>query len=101
MTRPWRIARNTGIGLLAFVAVLLVSVIIVVQTEWFRNFVREKIISATETGTGGRVEVGRFTFSWRAMEAVVTDFVIHGKEPAGADPFVRASRVQVNIRLFT
>ena len=101
MTRPWRIARNIGIGLAGLIAVVVVAAILVVQTDWFRNYVREKIITATEEGTGGRVEVGSFSFSWRALEAVVSDFVIHGKEPAGAAPFVRASRVQVNLRLFT
>jgi translocation and assembly module TamB len=101
MTKPWRIARNVGIGLAAFIAVVVVAAILVVQTDWFRNYVRQKIITATEEGTGGRVEVGSFAFNWRALEAIVSDFVIHGKEPAGAEPFVRASRVQVNLRLFT
>ncbi len=101
MTRPWRIARNLGLGLVALVAVVAIASILVVQTDWFRNWVREKIITATEEGTGGKVEVGAFSFRWRALEAIVSDFVIHGKEPPGAAPFVRASRVQVNLRLFT
>jgi translocation and assembly module TamB len=101
MTKPWRIARNIGIGLAGLVAVVVVAAILIVQTDWFRNYVREKIITATEEGTGGRVEVGSFSFSWRALEAVVSDVVIYGKEASGAAPFVRASRVQVNLRLFT
>ena len=101
MSRPIRILRNVGIGLAGFILIALVAALIVVQTSWFRNFVREKIISATEEGTGGRVEVGSFSFGSKALEAVVTDFVIHGKEPTGAAPFVRAARVQVNLRLFT
>jgi len=32
---------------------------------------------------------------------VVTGFVIHGKEPQGVAPWVRAARVRVNMRLFT
>ena len=78
-----------------------IAAILIVQTDWFRNYVRETIITATGSGTGGKVEVGSFTFNWRALEAIVSDFVIHGKEPAGAPPFVRVARVQVNIRLFT
>ena len=101
MTRPWRIARNVGIGLASLIAVILVAAMLLVQTHWFRNYVREKIIAATEEGTGGRVEVGSFSFSPRALEAVVSDFIIHGKEPAGATPFVRVSRVQVNLKLLT
>src|SRR5262245_34086160 len=85
-------------GLLALIAICAA---VAVQTDWFRNFVRRKIVTATETGTGGRVEIGSFSFSpWR-LEAVVTDFVIHGKEPKDAAPFVRVARAQVNLRLFT
>jgi translocation and assembly module TamB len=90
-----------AIGLAALVAVLVIAVILIVQTDWFRNYVRQTIISATEEGTGGEAEIGSFTFDWRKLEAIVTDFVIHGKEPQGAKPFARVARVQVNLRLFT
>ena len=88
MTRPVRIVRNIGIGLVGLILLLGIAAIIIVQTGWFRNYVRETIISATESGTGGRVEVGSFSFNWRALEAVVSEFVIHGKEPSGSAPFV-------------
>src|SRR5690242_14128347 len=101
MTRPWRIARNIGIGLAGLIAVVVVAAILIVQTDWFRNFVRGKIIAATEEGTGGRVEVGSVSFSPRALEGIISDFIIHGKEPAAAAPFVRISRIQVNLRLLT
>jgi hypothetical protein len=101
MSRPLRILRNVAIGLAALIAVLVVAVILIVQTDWFRNYVRETIMTSTEAGTGGEVEVGSFTFDWRKLEAIVTDFVIHGKEPQGSKPFARVARVQVNLRLFT
>src|SRR5437762_795089 len=100
MTRRTKLLR-IGLGLLGLILLLGVAVVVVVQTDWFRNYVRQKIITATEEGTGGRVEIGSFSFSPRRLEAVVTDFVIHGTEPAEAAPFVRAARVQVNLRLFT
>jgi translocation and assembly module TamB len=81
--------------------VILGIAVIVVQTDWFREYVRQKIITATETGTGGRVEIGSFSFNPGRMEAVVTNFVIHGKEPQGAAPWIRVARVQVNLRLLT
>ena len=31
----------------------------------------------------------------------MTNFVIHGEEPAGAPPYLRADRVQMDIGLFT
>lgn len=101
MTRPWRLARNAAIGLAGLAVLLGIAAFFIVQTGWFRDYVRAKIISATEDGTGGRVEIGSFQFDVTHLRAVVTDFVIHGKEPAGADPLVRAARVQLDIRLLT
>ena len=54
MTRPMRILRNIGIGLAAFAMLVVIAGVLVVRTGWFRNYVREKVITATEEGTGGR-----------------------------------------------
>ena len=101
MTRPARIIRNIAIGVAALFIVAIVAAVFVVQTDWFRAYVKQKIIASTEENTGGKVNIDTFTFDWRQMRAVVTGFVIHGYEPAGAAPFLSAQRVQVDIRLFT
>ena len=101
MSRRIRILRNVTFGLVGFALVAFLATITIVQTDWFRNYVRNQIITATDDGLGGKTEVGSFSFNWRSLEAIITDFVIHGKEPAGAAPLVRAARVQVNLRLFT
>jgi translocation and assembly module TamB len=84
----------------AFLLVLVGAAQVVLQTGWFRAYVKQKIISSTEDATGGKVEIGSFSFDPTHLRAVVTDFVIHGGEPAGAAPFLRASRVEVDLRLF-
>ncbi len=101
MSKPARIVRNIAIGVVALLVVLTVVATFVVQTDWFRAYVKQKIITSTEDSTGGKVEVNSFAFDWRHMRAVITGFVIHGNEPAGAAPFLSAQRVQVDIRLFT
>ncbi len=101
MTRRVKMLRNIGIGLAALLIVLVVASIRIVQTEWFRSYVKQKIIASTEESTGGRVEIGSFQFDWRHLEAVVTGFVLHGNEPAGARPFLRAPRIRLDLRLFT
>ncbi len=101
MTKPARIIRNIAIGGVAFLLVFTTAAILVVQTDWFRGYVKQKIIVSTEESTGGNVDVDSFTFDWRHMRAVVMGFVIHGNEPAGTAPFLRAGRVQLDIRLFT
>ncbi len=101
MSGRMKTVRNAAIGLVALIVLLLAGTILTVRTDWFRNFVRQKIITATEEGTGGKVEIGSFEFAWSRLRAVVTDFVIHGNEPAGSDPFVRAARVELDLRLLT
>ena len=96
-----RLLIKIAIGLVAFVALAAIGAILVVQTDWFRDYVKRKIIASTEEGTGGAVEVGSFQFDWKHLRAVVTGFVIHGSEPRGAAPFVAARRVQLDLRLFT
>jgi translocation and assembly module TamB len=101
MSRPMRILRNVAIALGALFLVLALAGVLVVRSAWFQNYVKQAIITSTEDSTGGKVEIGTFHFEWRHLTAVVTDFVIHGAEPAGAAPLARAARVQLNLRLFT
>ncbi len=74
MTRGRRIALWIGGGLLGLIAVVVVGAIIVVQTDWFRQFVRDKIIAVTEESTGGKVDIARFDFDWTHLRATVTGF---------------------------
>jgi translocation and assembly module TamB len=101
MTRGWRIARNIALGMAALLVVVVVAAWFAVQSDWFRNYVRETIVSSVEDGIGGRVEVGDFRFDPGSLHAVVRDFVIHGKEGAADPPFVAIERVELYLRLFT
>src|SRR5260370_32894758 len=101
MSRPMKIFRNIAIGVGALAVVLAVAALLVSQTDWFRNYVKNTIITSTEDSIGGKVEVASFRFDARRLHADVSDFVIHGNEPSGAAPFVRVAKVQLDIRLFT
>ena len=70
MSRPMKIFRNIAIGIGALAVVLVFAALIVSQTDWFRNYVREKIIASTEDSVGGRVEVGSFRFDARHFQAL-------------------------------
>jgi hypothetical protein len=62
MSRTGRIWRNIGIAAAALMVVLFITAIQIVQTNWFRDYVKAKIITAAEDGTGGRVEIWSYTF---------------------------------------
>lgn len=101
MSAPMRILRKVAVGVAILLAVCVVAAILVVQTNWFRTFVRQKIVTAVEDGTGGRVAIGTFSFDWTHLDAVFTNFVIHGNEPPGAAPYLSARRIDIGLRFFT
>ena len=92
---------NIAIRLAAFTIIVVVATVVVVRTPWFHDYIKQKIITAAEESTGGKVEIGSFSFEWSHLRASVTDFVIHGVEPPGSAPYLRARRAEADIRLFT
>src|SRR4051812_6480982 len=93
MTRTQRIGLWVAGSIVGLLAVLFVVAIIIAQSDWFHNYVREKIVSVTEESTGGKVDLATFDFDWTHLRATLTDFVIHGTEPAGSAPLLYAKSV--------
>jgi translocation and assembly module TamB len=87
------------IGVAALAGLLLISSILVVRSAWFSNFVREKIITVVEESTGGKVEIGSFTFDWTHLTVRVRDFVLHGRESRDAHPLVRVPLLELRLKL--
>jgi translocation and assembly module TamB len=75
------------------------AAIVVFQSGWFRDKVRERLITAAEDASGGRVEIGSFQFSWTNMRAEVRNLVLHGTEPTGKPPLARASSIVVGLKI--
>jgi translocation and assembly module TamB len=69
------------------------------QSAWFYNKARERIIETAETATGGRVAIGAFHFDWKQMRAEVDDFTLHGAEPADKPPLLHAAKVTVGLKI--
>ncbi len=101
MSRRMKTFRNFAIGLAALAVAVVAAAVIVVQTNWFRAYVRQKIVGAIEDGTGGVTEIASFTFDISRLHARLTGLVIHGTEPAGAAPFVRVEAVDLYARAFS
>jgi translocation and assembly module TamB len=90
----------TGVGTLAGALTLAIAVLVVVlQSAWFKDQIRLRIISTTETVSGGRVEIQSFDYSWKDLTTTLRGFVVHGSEPAGGSPLFRAERIQVELRI--
>lgn len=72
---------------------------LVLRSGWFREQVRQKIISVAENATGGRVELDRFHYDWSSMTARVTGFTLHGKEEPGRPPLLRIPELELAIHI--
>ena len=95
--RIW-IAAGIVVGL---ALVLAASAILVLRSDWLRGKVRDRIVAEVEKATGGRVEIGAFRFDWKQLRAEVDGFVLHGSEPAGGPPLLRADAIVVGIKVIS
>jgi translocation and assembly module TamB len=100
MTQRMKLLRRVLLGAGAFIAILAIAAILLVQTAWFRNYVKQTIITSIADSAGGKVEAGSFEFDWTHLRADITSLVIHGNEPPNAAPLARVARIQVDLRLF-
>jgi translocation and assembly module TamB len=100
MSRTGRVVRNIAIGLAALIVLVLVAGLIIVRTQHFQEYVKQKIVAAITSSTGGVTEIGSFTFDPSHLRAHVENLVIHGMEPAGEPPFLRVAQIDVSVRLF-
>ena len=98
MTRRRRIAWIAAV-LAALLVLAAIAAVAVLRSDWFLNQVRLKLIATIETATGGRVEIGSFTFDWRRLRAEVRGLVVHGTEPSDRPPLLRVSSVAVGLKL--
>ena len=71
MTRARKIIAIVAASLVGLVVVLFIAGITIVQTDWFRNMVRGKIVAAVEEATGGKVDIASFNFDWSHLRATV------------------------------
>jgi translocation and assembly module TamB len=72
-----------------------------VQSPWFYNEVRERIVRVTETATGGTAQIDKFTFDWHSLTATVTGFTLHGSEPANGPPLLHADKLVVGLKIIS
>ncbi len=93
-----RITTATIAGLLL---VVVLAGIVIVQTKWFSDTVRSKIVGAVETATGGTVEIGSFSFDWKHLRARIEDFTIRGLEPKDSAPLFHAAAIQADLKLLS
>jgi len=101
MKKTLRVCGFSLLGMAGLAVAAIVAGLVIVQTDWFKNRVRERIVSEVERASGGRVEIGRFNYDWHVLTAEVGPFVIHGSEPPAGPPLFQAARIRVGFKIIS
>ncbi len=99
MSRKGRVILMSAAGVCGFVLLLAGIGFYALKANWFKERVRQRIVSQIEEATGGRVEVGSFTYEWPSLSAELTNLVVHGLEPGSAPPLFRSDSVDVRFKV--
>ena len=80
-------------------AVILLLLYAWMSSSSFENLVRKRLISSLENSTGGRAQIASFTWRPLQLEADASGIVLHGREAANEEPYVRIDQLHVAISI--
>ncbi len=90
-----------GGSIAVFLTVFAATVVLIARSAWFAGQVRGGIVTAVERATGGRAELGEFSFDWSRLRAEIRGFTLHGTEPEGKPPLLRAASAAVGLKIIS
>jgi translocation and assembly module TamB len=94
------IVRNVLIGIAATIGCVAITVAVIVNTAWFRNFLRNEISNQALAHAGARIEVGAISTHWTRLLFDLNNVVVYGNQNPSANepPVLRAAHLEVGIQ---
>lgn len=80
---------------------LMGGLTIYLNSDSFRETVRARVIADLERATGGRVEIGSFTWKLSELQFEIHNLTIHGREAAYEVPYAHADRIFVDLKVIS
>src|SRR5215831_9303533 len=90
---------QAAIGLLLLGAV--VGLAAYLTSDSFREKVRARVVAQLERMTGGKVEIRSFTWNLSQLHFEARGLVIHGRENQSEEPYAKAERVSVRLKIIS
>jgi translocation and assembly module TamB len=82
-----------------FTVLILIGLLFYLNSDSFRETVRQRVIAELRQMTGGKVEVESFDWSLSTLHFEARNVTIHGREAAGDVPYAHADRIGVDIKV--
>ena len=101
MSRPLRIGLIAFAGVVVLALAVVIGGIFLLRSDWFFQQVRQRVVAEMEKSIGGKVELQGFRFDWNTLVAEVDGLVIHGTEPTGEAPLLRAAKATIGLKLIS
>ena len=101
MSRRARIGVYAAAAVAAAILLTVLAAVLILPSHWFEDKVRARIVYEVERVSGGRAEIGNFHFDWNTLTARIAPFVLHGTEPAGQPPLIRADSIDVGLKVIS
>lgn len=80
-------------------AIVTVGLLFYLNSDSFRETVRQRVITELRQMTGGKVEVESFTWNLSTLHFEARNVTIHGREAAGEVPYAHADRIGVDVKI--
>jgi translocation and assembly module TamB len=97
-TRPRRLRRVLAAAALLSI-ILAVGLGIYLNSDSFRESVRQRVIAELRQMTGGKVELESFAWKLSSLEFEARNVTIHGREAAGEVSYAHADRIVVDVKI--
>jgi len=97
----WHVLLRVSAALTVFLVIAGLAGLVVVQSGWFHEYIRRRIISELTRATGTRVELGRFSFRGQTLTATVAPLILHGREGADQPPLLRVESATLGLRVLS
>jgi translocation and assembly module TamB len=99
-------AIKSGSALIAAIAALVVLAVSLcaawyLNSAFFRERMRQKLVFALQSVTGGTVEIEHFQWHLSRLEFDVDNITIHGLEAAGEQPYAHADHLRARLKILS
>jgi translocation and assembly module TamB len=101
MRRWGRIVVRIFLAAAVLMLAALIAGVFVVRSGWFRERIRERIVSEIEKATGGAAEIRNFSFHSERLTATLDGLVLHGREKPGDPPLLAVNSITIGFRVIS